>query len=350
MSQDKIRVAIRIRPLGDSTSRGVYLASTNTIQVDDGRGLANSTTFTFELYDKLARDIVVSALDGVHGTVFTYGQTCSGKTFTMYGVPPEEPGIIPLAVEDIFQHVKERTDCEFLLKASFLEIYNEVIRDLLDPTRINLKIHETPNREVFVGNLSETPVYSANEVMELLRKGEGKHYLYNKETNMNERSSRSHTIFRMIIESRNHQSYKDKSKATRISCLNLVDLAGGGHINKSLLALGSVIARLAEQSGDNRGHVPYRDSKLTRILQNSLGGTAKTSVICTITPATTFVDETISTLKFARRAMAIANKPTINEVITDAAKLERYREEIRQLKQQIKKMSTDYIQDRKRVG
>ncbi|KAI9597247.1 kinesin motor domain-containing protein, partial [Syncephalis fuscata] len=263
------------------------------------------------------------------GTVFTYGQTCSGKTFTMYGTPPEEPGIIPLAVQDIFQQVKEKPDCEFLFKASFLEIYNEVIRDLLEPTRVNLKIHETPNREIFVGNLSEMPVYSASEVMELLKRGESNRSIG--ETNMNERSSRSHTIFRMVIESRAHQSNTSKPKATRISCLNLVDLAGservgstkaeglrlkeGAHINKSLLALGSVIARLAEQGGDSRGHVPYRDSKLTRILQNSLGGTAKTSVICTITPAAMFVDETISTLKFARRAMIIANKPTVNEVI-----------------------------------
>ncbi|RKP26102.1 P-loop containing nucleoside triphosphate hydrolase protein [Syncephalis pseudoplumigaleata] len=276
-----------------------------------------------------ARQRGIHADAGWPGTVFTYGQTCSGKTFTMYGVPPKEPGIIPLAVQDIFQKVKEvggaRSDCEFLLKASFLEIYNEVIRDLLDPTRINLKIHETPNREVFVGNLSETPVYSADEVMELLRRGEGR-CLAIGETNMNERSSRSHTIFRMVGSG----VVARQVAVLTVASSNLVDLAGservgftkaeglrlkeGGHINKSLLALGSVIARLAEQSGDNRGHVPYRDSKLTRILQNSLGGTAKTSIICTITPAATFVDETISTLKFARRAMAIANKPTVNEV------------------------------------
>ncbi|RKP08155.1 P-loop containing nucleoside triphosphate hydrolase protein [Thamnocephalis sphaerospora] len=265
------------------------------------------------------------------GTVFTYGQTCSGKTFTMYGAPPKHPGVIPLAVQDIFARVKERPDCEFLFKASFLEIYNEVIRDLLDPKRVNLKIHETPNREIFVGNLSEKPVYSAHEVAELLQKGEANRSIG--ETNMNERSSRSHTIFRMVSKhfqiASTHLAPSRLIHTTR-QLKNLVDLAGservgftkaeglrlkeGAHINKSLLALGTVISRLAESGGESRGHIPYRDSKLTRILQNALGGNAKTSIICTVTPSEAFADETISTLKFARRAMVIANKPIVNEV------------------------------------
>ena len=169
-------------------------------------------------------------------------------------------------------------------------------------------------------------------------------------TNMNERSSRSHTIMRMVLESRdrdpdNRSSY---SGAVRVSCLNLVDLAGservghtgaegirlkeGGHINKSLLTLGNVIKKLSD---GNDGHIPYRDSKLTRILQPSLGGNARTAIVCTVTPASLHVEETLSTLKFASRAKTITNKPEINEVVSEEALLKRYRKEIGSLKQQL---------------
>jgi centromeric protein E len=192
-------------------------------------------------------------------------------------------------------------------------------------------------------------VVSPNEVEALLAKGERNRHVG--ETNMNEHSSRSHTIFKMIIESRERGQ---EFGAVSVSCLNLVDLAGservghtgaeglrlkeGGHINKSLLALASVIAKLSE--GNDRMHIPYRDSKLTRILQPSLGGNAKTAIICMITPSSKFSDESLSTLKFASRAKKIRNKPQLNQVISDEALLKKYEQEIKALKSTLQKMQT----------
>ncbi|PIA14448.1 kinesin-domain-containing protein, partial [Coemansia reversa NRRL 1564] len=260
-------------------------------------------------------------MSGFNGTIFAYGQTSSGKTHTMYG-SGSELGIIKLAVKNMFDMVNSDTNREYLLRVSFLEIYNEVLRDLLEPTKSNLKIHENSKHEIFVGDLSEHIVFNAAQVEEVLQKGDRNRHIAG--TNMNERSSRSHTIFRIVIESRE----KAFTGAVKVSCLNLVDLAGservgqtgaegqrlkeGAHINKSLLALGTVIGRLSEDGGD-RGHVPYRDSKLTRILQPSLGGNAKTLIICTITPSPDYADETLSTLKFASRAKTIRNTPEVNE-------------------------------------
>ncbi|KAJ1678465.1 hypothetical protein EV182_003995, partial [Spiromyces aspiralis] len=267
-----------------------------------------------------------------------------------------DPGIIKLAVRNMFDIIEKTKNREFLIRVSYLEIYNEVIRDLLDPTKTNLKIHETVKREIFVGGLSEQIVFSAKEVEQLLERGDRNRHIGG--TNMNERSSRSHTIFRIIIESRERlepgddddkdsqmmgSSFADDENggftgAVKVSCLNLVDLAGservgqtgaegqrlkeGAHINKSLLALGTVISRLSEEGGDC-GHVPYRDSKLTRILQTSLGGNARTAIICTITPAAAYSDETLSTLKFASRAKTITNTPEINEELRGDALLRR---------------------------
>lgn len=281
------------------------------------------------------------------GTIFTYGQTSSGKTFTMQG-SYDDPGIIPLAVTDIFNHIQRSADREFLLRVSYLEIYNEIIRDLLKPGNANLKIHETVDREIFVGNASEEVVLSPQEIEQLLIKGEGSRHVG--VTNMNERSSRSHTIFRMVIESRERSTDTNRSSlsgSVRVSSLNLVDLAGservghtgaegirlkeGGHINKSLLTLSTVIFKLSE----GNSHIPYRDSKLTRILQPSLGGNARTAIICTITPASLHAEETISTLKFASRAKTIRNQPEINEVVSDEVMLKQYRREISDLKKQL---------------
>ncbi|KAI8915822.1 kinesin motor domain-containing protein, partial [Gorgonomyces haynaldii] len=254
------------------------------------------------------------------------GQTSSGKTHTMLG-NQQEPGMTLMAIKQIFEHIRECPAREYLLRVSYMEIYNEVINDLLNPQNENLKIHENPNREIFVGKLTEEIVTSADDVQRLLSFGEGNRQIG--DTQMNEKSSRSHTIFRLTIESRE----KDESARTsftgsvNVSQLNLVDLAGseraqhtgaegkrlkeGGHINKSLLALTTVIAKLSE--GDN-GHIPYRDSKLTRILQPSLGGNAQTGIVCTITPANLHIDESLSTIRFASRARNIKNKPIVNAI------------------------------------
>ncbi|KAJ1648381.1 hypothetical protein LPJ64_000330 [Coemansia asiatica] len=384
---DHINVAIRVRPLNQREQRSSTAASTSqqlpwAVQKDtitqritttDSR-VVNGNSFTFDkvfdqkdttqkVYDEIVKGIITSSMSGFNGTIFAYGQTSSGKTHTMYGSGPED-GIIKLAVKNMFSFVEGDPKREYLIRVSFLEIYNEVLRDLLEPTKTNLKIHENTKHEIFVGDLSEHIVFNAEQVEEILAKGDSNRQIGG--TNMNERSSRSHTIFRIVVESRDKSEITDDSGAlgdadslarrqqrlstgsaqetneftgaVMVSCLNLVDLAGservgqtgaegqrlkeGAHINKSLLSLGTVIARLSEDGGD-RGHIPYRDSKITRILQPSLGGNAKTLIICTITPSPDYVDETLSTLKFASRAKTIKNKPEVNEELRGDALLRR---------------------------
>ncbi|RKP18927.1 kinesin-domain-containing protein, partial [Rozella allomycis CSF55] len=365
-----IRVCIRVRPLND---RERTQEQTNAWQIEqnsliqkrssvfgDASGRVNSFQFdrvfsldedTERVYREGVWHIIQSSLEGVNGTVFAYGQTASGKTFTMQGTE-SCPGVIPLAVKHIFDFINASPSREYLLRVSFLEIYNEIIYDLLKPTNSNLKIHENVNKEIFVGNLSEEIVLTSEDVLKFLKKGEENRKVG--ETEMNERSSRSHTIFRMVIESRD---CNDLSGAVRVSCLNLVDLAGserashtgaegwrlkeGGHINRSLLALTGVIQRLSEKNA----HVPYRDSKLTRILQPSLGGNAKTAIICTITPASGYLEETMSTLKFAMRAKSVENTPEVNEVISDEALLKRYKTEISNLRQQLEQKENEKVNE-----
>ncbi|KAJ2476041.1 hypothetical protein IWW56_005130, partial [Coemansia sp. RSA 2131] len=374
--EDHINVAIRVRPLNQREQRSSATVSApwhfqrDTITQRahaDGRPV-NGNSFTFDkvfdpkdttrkVYDDIVKNIITSSMGGFNGTIFAYGQTSSGKTHTMHG-SGNELGIIKLAVKEIFDTVQNDLTREYLIRVSFLEIYNEVLRDLLEPTKTNLKIHENAKREIFVGDLSEHIVFNAEQVEELLQKGDRNRHVAG--TNMNERSSRSHTIFRIVIESREKVegdcdgenglakrqqrlstgSFADSEEftgAVMVSCLNLVDLAGservgqtgaegqrlkeGAHINKSLLALGTVIARLSEDS--DRGHIPYRDSRLTRILQPSLGGNAKTLIICTITPSPDYIDEALSTLKFASRAKTIRNTPEVNQELRGDALLRR---------------------------
>eukprot|EP00158_Paraphelidium_tribonemae_P009060 Partr_v1_DN28758_c1_g2_i3_m63324 putative Kinesin family len=372
ISADTVRVAIRLRPLNERerSTQGNYEAwqvqNSSYIynSLADGRPTGSSSGYVFDkvfvdqdnsqVYQELARDVIQSFLEGMNGTIFAYGQTSSGKTFTMQGVD-SQPGVIPLAVNDIFHLIHETPDREYLLRVSYLEIYNEIIRDLLTPGNDNLKIHETTSREIFVGNLTEEIVMSPEDVSFMMKRGEGNRHVG--VTNMNERSSRSHTIFRLVLESRD-RGIDDKraslSGAVRVSSLNLVDLAGservghtgaegirlkeGGHINKSLLTLGTVIGKLSEGIDS---HVPYRDSKLTRILQPSLGGNARTAIVCTITPSSAFSEETLSTLKFASRAKTIRNTPEINEIVSEEVMLKRYRKEINNLKKQLEQLQGD---------
>ncbi|CAH3028289.1 unnamed protein product, partial [Porites evermanni] len=384
---DNIRVAIRVRPLikreNDYQSQTHWKVDRNIItQISNGKALSNSpyvfdrifdiSNSTQDVYDEFGRPIVLSAMDGFNGTLFAYGQTSSGKTYTMMGDQQNE-GVIPKAVGEIYDYIEKHPSREFLIRVSYMEIYNEDIKDLLNPGKTNLKIHENPQvfmlitqtcvhystfqRQVYVGDLTEEVVSCPEDVFKHMFRGEKNRHFG--ETNMNDRSSRSHTIFRVIIESR---EMKDESKdpdtidgAVRVAQLNLVDLAGserasqtgafgqrlkeGGHINKSLLALGSVIAKLSE----GESFIPFRDSKLTRILQSSLGGNAKTSMICTITPAA--VEETISTLKFASRAKTIKNCPEVNEVLDDGTLLKRYRKEICELKKQLTEATISQMQE-----
>ncbi|ORX82019.1 kinesin-domain-containing protein [Anaeromyces robustus] len=291
-----------------------------------------------ELYNRCVKDVVMASMEGLNGTVFAYGQTASGKTYSMMGVE-NQPGIIPQAVDD------SKGDREFLLRVSYMEIYNEQIQDLLSPETTNLRIFEDRRRGIYVSPLKEEIVTSAKQVMRIIQKGETNRHIST--TDYNKHSSRSHTIFQMIIESKSQSSSIRSSKGSFYSQKgssdsNLIDLSGsekatsdadrrkeGAFINKSLLTLGNVISKLTEEK---RGHIPYRDSKLTRILQSSLSGNAKISVICTISPAGINADESHNTLNFAKRVKKVATKAHTNQVLDDKALIQKYKKEINELK------------------
>eukprot|EP00158_Paraphelidium_tribonemae_P008283 Partr_v1_DN28541_c2_g1_i1_m73746 putative Kinesin family len=314
-----------------------------------------------QLYITSVAPLVKSAMDGLNATVFAYGQTSSGKTYTMMGAG-ENPGVIPLAVEDVFDYIAETSEQrEFLLRVSYMEIYNETIRDLLAPDNFDLKIHQDKNRGIIVLPLKEEVVSSPDHVMNIIRKGETNRHISS--TDYNERSSRSHTIFQFIVESRerlpgspamtsvnrHRTGAKVPTIPVRLSCLNLIDLAGsekasasadrrreGAFINKSLLTLGTVISKLTEE---NAGHIPYRDSKLTRILQHSLSGNARVSVICTVSPALSNQEESTNTLKFAQRIKNVTTRAKTTEIVADHALLQKYRNEIEELRLQLTEVS-----------
>ncbi|XP_032542794.1 centromere-associated protein E isoform X4 [Chiroxiphia lanceolata] len=358
-----VTVCVRVRPLiarenasGDKVSLH-WKSENNTVSDVNGTKIFSydrvfhSSDNTQQLYDGVAVPIIQSAVRGYNGTIFAYGQTASGKTYTMMG-NEDSVGIIPKAIQHVFKIICEIPDREFLLRVSYMEIYNETITDLLCDSRKKkpLGIREDINRNTYVEDLIEEVVVAPEQVMEWIRKGErNRHY---GETKMNEHSSRSHTIFRMIIESRERSDPANANcdGAVMVSHLNLVDLAGserasqtgsegvrlkeGCNINRSLFILGQVIKKLCD---DPSGFINYRDSKLTRILQNSLGGNAKTVIICTITPVS--FDETLSTLQFANTAKGMKNTPKVNEVLDDNALLKRYRKEIVDLKKQLEEVS-----------
>ncbi|XP_010544008.1 PREDICTED: kinesin-like protein KIN-7N [Tarenaya hassleriana] len=305
----------------------------------------DETCTNARVYELLTRDIIHAAVDGFNGTAFAYGQTSSGKTFTMKG-SETDPGIIHRAVRDVFERIKTISDREFLIRVSYMEIYNEEINDLLAVENQKLQIHENFERGIFVTGLKEEIVNDAEQILKLIDAGEvNRHF---GETNMNIRSSRSHTIFRMVIESKGKEN--SSSDAIRVSVLNLVDLAGseriaktgadgvrlkeGKYINKSLMILGNVINKLSD-GAKQRAHIPYRDSKLTRILQPALGGNAKTCIICTVAPEEDHIEESKGTLQFASRAKRITNCAQVNEILTDGALLKRQKLEIEELRMKL---------------
>ncbi|XP_024996698.1 kinesin-like protein KIN-7O [Cynara cardunculus var. scolymus] len=363
---ERINVAVRARPLSPEDAKtSPWRISDNSILIAnphtkfDFDRIFSQECSTFDVYESRTKYIVAAAIGGFNGTVFAYGQTNSGKTHTMRG-SSVEPGVIPLAVHDLFDMIHQEMDREFLLRMSYMEIYNEEINDLLAPEHRKLQIHESIERGIFVAGLREEIVTSAKQVLEFMEFGEAHRHIG--ETNMNLHSSRSHTIFRMIIESRDkvEDEYAESScDAVRVSVLNLVDLAGseraaktgaegvrlkeGSHINKSLMTLGTVIKKLSEGAESQGSHVPYRDSKLTRILQPALGGNANTAIICNITLAQIHADETKSSLQFASRALRVTNCVHVNEILTDAALLKRQKKEIEELRAKLQGSHSDHL-------
>lgn len=317
-------------------------------------------TFTFDavydsnskqrdLYDESVRPLIDSVLAGFNGTIFAYGQTGTGKTYTMQGawMDPEKRGVIPNAFDHIFTHIsRSQSDKQYLVRASYLEIYREEIRDLLDPNHGNaraLELRESPETGVYVRDLTSCVCKSIKEIEEVMNVGNQARAVG--ATDMNEHSSRSHALFLITVEC--SQPGPDGRKHIRVGRLNLVDLAGSerqaktgvqgdrlkeaAKINLSLSALGNVISALAD---GRSGHVPYRDSKLTRLLQDSLGGNAKTVMVATLGPSSQHYDETLTTLRYANRAKNIQNQPRVNEDPKDAL-LREFQREIARLRAQL---------------
>ena len=302
-----------------------------------------------EIYSYGVKGIIDSVLNGYNGTVLAYGQTGSGKTYTMQGEIGNEKtkGIIPRMIKHVFDYIHEQnSSSEFMLKVSMIEIYQEKIRDLLDISRVNLPIRQDSIKGIYVDGCSERYVGCPRDVLNALELGANNRV--QAATNMNEHSSRSHSIFILTINQTNK-----KEGFSKIGKLYLVDLAGSEKISKSgvtgfnlieaekinlsLTTLGRVIYNLTDGKSQ---HVPYRESKLTRVLQESLGGNSKTCLIITCSPSIYNESETLSTLRFGERAKKIKNKPKINKEVT-IAELQKL---ISQLKENLKKANARITQ------
>uniref|UniRef100_A0A182QBE6 Kinesin motor domain-containing protein n=1 Tax=Anopheles farauti TaxID=69004 RepID=A0A182QBE6_9DIPT len=368
-----VQVYVRVRP---TNSREKLIRSQEIVEVVSNRELQlksnyvdsrTSKKFTFdrtfapnsrqnEVYQAVVAPYIEEVLSGYNCTVFAYGQTGTGKTFTMVG--EEEPelsaayeddtktGIIPRAVNHLFDELR-MTELEFSMRISYLELYNEELCDLLstdDAVKIRIFDDVQKKGSVIVQGLEEITVHSKDDVYKLLAKGQERRKTAS--TLMNAQSSRSHTIFSIIVHIK--ENGLEGEEMLKIGKLNLVDLAGSENIskagnekgirtresvniNQSLLTLGRVITALVEKTP----HIPYRESKLTRLLQESLGGRTKTSIIATISPGNKDFEETLSTLEYAHRAKNIQNKPEANQKLSKKTVIKEYTEEIDRLKRDL---------------
>eukprot|EP00118_Oscarella_pearsei_P023233 m.274919 g.274919 ORF g.274919 m.274919 type:complete len:714 (+) comp40592_c0_seq1:491-2632(+) len=363
---DNVRVAVRCRPLSEMEIGQGHeivvdcnsLQGTVTIKQSEDKRHDQNKAFTFDtvfgpdskqtdVYNATARPIVDFVLEGYNGTIFAYGQTGTGKTFTMEGnrSVPELAGIIPNSFAHVFSHIgKSEGDATFLVRCSYLQIYNEEVRDLLDKNHKTKKeVKERPDIGVYVKDLLSFVVKNMEDMEKIMTIGNKNRAVGS--TNMNAHSSRSHAIFTVAIEC--SVIGADRKPHLRMGKLHLVDLAGSERqsktgatgqrlkeatkINLSLSTLGNVISALVDGKST---HIPYRNSSLTRLLQDSLGGNAKTVMIANIGPAGYNYEETISTLRYANRAKNIKNKAKINEDPKDAL-LRQYQKEIELLKKQL---------------
>ncbi|KAF8646114.1 hypothetical protein HU200_065960 [Digitaria exilis] len=372
-----VQVLLRCRPLSEEERRintpVVITCNDQRREVTVAQNIANKQidrTFVFdkvfgpksqqqEVFNHAVVPLVNEVLDGYNCTIFAYGQTGTGKTYTMEGGGgktqngdlPSDAGVIPRAVKRIFD-ILEAQSAEYSMKVSFLELYNEELTDLLAPeeskfsddkSKKPMALMEDGKGGVFVRGLEEEIVSSAAEIYRILERGSAKRKTA--ETLLNKQSSRSHSIFSITIHIK--ECTPEGDEMIKCGKLNLVDLAGSenisrsgardgrareaGEINKSLLTLGRVINTLVEHSG----HIPYRDSKLTRLLRDSLGGKTKTCIIATIAPSVHCLEETLSTLDYAHRAKHIKNKPEVNQKMMKSALIKDLYLEMERMKQEL---------------
>uniref|UniRef100_A0A8C8AWX4 Kinesin family member 15 n=1 Tax=Otus sunia TaxID=257818 RepID=A0A8C8AWX4_9STRI len=378
---DAIKVYVRVRPPSEGTAltdgdQGLCLSvlSSNTIRL---HSKPEPKIFTFDyvadmestqesVFSSVAKNIVESCMNGYNGTIFAYGQTGSGKTFTMMGPSDSDNfthslrGVIPRSFEYLFfliEREKEKAGNgkSFLCKCSFIEIYNEQIFDLLDSASTGLLLREHIKKGVFVDGAVEQVLSSAAEAYQVLTMGWRNRRVAS--TSMNRESSRSHAVFTITVES---MEKNNEIVNIRSSLINLVDLAGSerqkdthteglrlkeaGNINRSLSCLGQVITALVDVGNGKQRHICYRDSKLTFLLRDSLGGNAKTCIIANVHPGSRCFGETLSTLNFAQRAKLIKNKAVVNE--DTQGNVSQLQAEVKKLKEQLAKLnSVMYVRD-----
>ncbi|XP_007936962.1 kinesin-like protein KIF13B [Orycteropus afer afer] len=384
MGDSKVKVAVRIRPMNrreidlhtkcvvDVDANRVILYPVNTnLSKGDARGQPKVFAYDHcfwsmdesvrekyagqdDVFKCLGENILQNAFDGYNACIFAYGQTGSGKSYTMMGTA-DQPGLIPKLCSGLFERTQkeENEEQSFKVEVSYMEIYNEKVRDLLDPkgSRQTLKVREHSVLGPYVDGLSKLAVTSYKDIESLMSEGNKSRTVA--ATNMNEESSRSHAVFKITLT---HTLYDVKSGTSgeKVGKLSLVDLAGseratktgaagdrlkeGSNINKSLTTLGLVISALADQgAGKNKNKfVPYRDSVLTWLLKDSLGGNSKTAMVATVSPAADNYDETLSTLRYADRAKNIVNHAVVNED-PNARIIRDLREEVEKLREQLTK-------------
>ena len=350
MGTENIVVSVRIKPTGqisawkaDKTNNSIIGNKSKREETFILDKLFTPLENTHDIYDSVAKRIVHSSIKGYHGAIVAYGQTNSGKTFTMLGTK-SQPGIIPQVAEGLFKYIMDEKERDFLIRVSYFEVYNEVVNDLLG-TGSNLKIIKDKNHQIQIQGVTETDIVDQDQVINVIERGQRNRKIAS--NNFNEQSSRSHTIFRIIIESQ-----KKNGSNARTAFLHLVDLAGseavgrnklsgtraseGRFINKSLLSLQRIITMLSGNKEMN--HIPYRDSKLTRILENSLGGNSKVSMICTIAPELSNVEESFSTLRFATNAKKIRSEVKVNESLSKGQVLQHYKDKVDELQKEIEEL------------
>ncbi|XP_046821522.1 kinesin-like protein KIF3A [Vespa velutina] len=369
---ENVRVVVRVRPLNgkeldghckniiqvDALNSEITIENPNALQGEPPKVFSFDAVFDtdstqVDIYNETARPIVDKVLQGYNGTILAYGQTGTGKTYTMSGAktPPQLRGVIPNTFAHIFGHIaKADENQKFLVRATYLEIYNEEVRDLLGKDQTSrLEVKERPDIGVFVKDLSGYVVNNADDLDRIMSLGNKNRVVG--ATAMNVSSSRSHAIFTITVES--SQLGEDGEQHVKMGKLHLVDLAGSERqsktkasgvrlreatkINLSLSTLGNVISALVDGQSS---HVPYRNSKLTRLLQDSLGGNSKTLMCANVSPADINYDETISTLRYANRAKNIKNRARINEDPKDAL-LRQFQVEIEQLRKQLEENGTE---------